>query len=451
MNRHATVPGGSAAHNYEFNFWNLVIRPPRTIYHPVQLGPVEFIADGVRGVRRDLKLKTKRGGYLACSHFLPRQDWQNETLRKCPVVVYLHGNSSSRLEAMSYVGSLIKKNISLFCFDAAGCGLSDGEYVSLGWHEKDDLATVVAHIRQSPFCGPVGLWGRSMGAVTALLYADQDPTLGAICLDSPFASFRQLAEDLAQSDNMIIPLPSFVVSMALRVIRRKVQELADFDIDDLVPLDHASRSFVPAIFMHGEQDSFISPSHSRQLYDAYLGDKQYVSVKGDHNSERNREVVGNTVDFFVRAFRLGELDLDVGPSRRRGPSLGPFDKASRIISTQTTQLVDNPEDNAPSSSPPSPPPQYELPDADSTRSGSSSVTDPPNSLWKQVLEREISMECQEPYLQSECFQTNTERQLEKAKHVDAKSFEGENDFKWNRKTSWMRGLPSRSRPGRGGA
>ena len=30
-----------------------------------------------------------------------------------------------------------------------GCGLSGGEYVSLGWHERDVLSTVVRHLRAS--------------------------------------------------------------------------------------------------------------------------------------------------------------------------------------------------------------------------------------------------------------------------------------------------------------
>jgi hypothetical protein len=34
----------------------------------------------------------------------------------------------------------------------------------------------------------IGLWGRSMGAVTALMYADYDPSIGGLVLDSPFSN-----------------------------------------------------------------------------------------------------------------------------------------------------------------------------------------------------------------------------------------------------------------------
>jgi len=174
MDINAALPGG-ATPEYAFKLWNLVIRPPRTVYDSSQLGPTEFMAGGIRAARRDLHLRSKSGKMLACSHFVPRQDRKKE-LRKFPVIIYLHGNSSSRLEAWSLVGTLISQNISLFCYDAAGCGMSEGEYVSLGWHERDDLAAVIAHLRHSPFCGPIGIWGRSMGAATALLHADLIPT-----------------------------------------------------------------------------------------------------------------------------------------------------------------------------------------------------------------------------------------------------------------------------------
>lgn len=51
---------------------------------------------------------------------------------KYPVIIYLHGNSSSRIEGLSLIEYLLPLGYSLFCFDFAGCGMSEGQYVSLG-------------------------------------------------------------------------------------------------------------------------------------------------------------------------------------------------------------------------------------------------------------------------------------------------------------------------------
>lgn len=328
--------------NYTFAVWNLVIRPPRALYHTWQLGPSEFTINGIRAVRRDFKLQGSRDGFLHCSHYFPRRDWETEPLRKYPVVVYLHGNSSNRLEAVTLLGPLLQEGVSLFCFDSAGCGHSDGDYVSLGWHERDDLAVVLEHLRKSPFCGPIGLWGRSMGAVTVLLHADRDQSLGAICLDSPFVTLRQLIEDLATSAHTMCPLPYWLVVATFQLIRMRVKALAHFDVEDVMPLEHAKRSYVPAIFMHGGKDTFISPKHSRQIYDAYLGDKEYLTIDGDHNSERSDRDINRTVDFFRRAFRLDQIDLGVVPQDifpRMSSSPENYGNAFRQPqSTQITQL-----------------------------------------------------------------------------------------------------------------
>jgi dienelactone hydrolase len=61
-----------------------------------------------------------------------------------------------------------------------GSGLSDGKWVTLGAHEVDDLAVVVEHLRRQGGVSSIGLWGRSMGAVTALLYSSKDPDIAGM-------------------------------------------------------------------------------------------------------------------------------------------------------------------------------------------------------------------------------------------------------------------------------
>ena len=43
----------------------------------------------------------------------------------------------------------------------------------------------------------IGLWGRSMGAATALMYAHTDPSIAGMVLDSAFADLKQLITEIA--------------------------------------------------------------------------------------------------------------------------------------------------------------------------------------------------------------------------------------------------------------
>jgi alpha/beta superfamily hydrolase len=51
------------------------------------------------------------------------------------------------LEALDLVELIIPLKMSLFCFDFAGCGMSEGDFISLGWHERDDLEIVIDYLR----------------------------------------------------------------------------------------------------------------------------------------------------------------------------------------------------------------------------------------------------------------------------------------------------------------
>ena len=88
-------------------------------------------------MRKDIDLLNNNGCMLRGSHFVPHNYYNLKT--KLPCVIYLHGNCSSRVEALPCANILLPQNISVFAFDFSGCGHSDGEYVTLGWKEKEDL------------------------------------------------------------------------------------------------------------------------------------------------------------------------------------------------------------------------------------------------------------------------------------------------------------------------
>ena len=79
-----------------------------------------------------------------------------------PVVIYLHGNSSCRLEGLRMAPELLKRDINVFVFDFAGCGMSEGEYISLGWHEKDDLRIIIDFVEKIPGVSKIGVWGNNI-------------------------------------------------------------------------------------------------------------------------------------------------------------------------------------------------------------------------------------------------------------------------------------------------
>ena len=288
---------------------NAIIRPPRAEYDPrSDLGPPKFtLGGGVGGThagggggggagggaqapdrtvyeRTDFQLRNARGLRLECSHWRPCAAHRRRA--RMPCVIYLHGNSSCRAESLECLPLILSSGATLFALDCAGSGLSEGAFISLGHYERDDVQAVIAHLRASGGVSTVGIWGRSMGAVTALLHGDRDPSIACLVLDSPFSSLRGLARELVDSTD--IRVPKVAVSLALRFVRRSVRKMAKFDINKLEPLAHADKCFIPALFVHGKHDRFIQPSHTEAIHAKYAGDKNLVLFDGDHNAPRPR-------------------------------------------------------------------------------------------------------------------------------------------------------------------
>jgi len=102
----------------------------------------------------------------------------------------MHGNGGNKLEGTAYASYLLPKGINLFTFDFSGCGNSEGEWISMGWNERDDLDVVIKYLKSLGTVSNIAVWGRSMGAATAIMYlADHHDVVSAAILDSPFSDW----------------------------------------------------------------------------------------------------------------------------------------------------------------------------------------------------------------------------------------------------------------------
>ena len=283
--------------------WKAVIRPNRDRYSDIELGPEKFEIKQKCFKRTDFTLRNKKNYKLVCSYWEPFDE--EREYPKLPCVIYLHGNSSSRCEVVPEIKYLLKKGITVFAFDFSGCGKSEGEYISLGWHEQDDVSCVVDFLRRSNKVSTIGIWGRSMGAATALMYSAKDLSIAGLVLDSPFSSLKNLINELAKER---VALPEFVVRQAIKWIKETIKEKAEFNLDDVEPINYAEKCFIPAFFCHSKQDTFVNIHHCKDLYNLYAGDKSIVYVKGNHNSERSIHFKESVAQFFYKALRCQEME-----------------------------------------------------------------------------------------------------------------------------------------------
>lgn len=287
------------------SLWKSIIRPPRETYDIDDLGDNTFTFHKKLYERTDYTLVNKEGNIIQCSILQRPIDLREEYIM--PVVIYLHGNSSSKLEGLKNCQELLKRDINIFTFDFSGCGKSEGEYITLGWKERDDVRTVVDFVEKLPGVGNIGLWGRSMGAATAMMYAGTDSRIKAICLDSPFGDFEKLAYELCKK---IMKLPEFIFKPTFAIVKNTVKNKTGVDLDLLKPENFADKSKVPMFFIHAMNDELINYQQTVKMYEDYKGPKTLNIVEGGHNSVRQKHISEKIGKFYKKYLNINYDNFD---------------------------------------------------------------------------------------------------------------------------------------------
>ena len=281
--------------------WKAIIRPPRDEYIEEELGFPNFTIENRRYIRKDFELLNFQGYLLKVSMIEPDPKERPQDIMPC--VIYLHANASSRIEGLHIRRFLLKRNINLCIFDFQGSGLSEGEYISLGYHEKHQVKNIVDFVEKYPGVGKIGLWGRSMGAATTLIYANMDKRIKAIVVDSPFEDFRKLAKEMVLGQ---IKLPGFLVEGAISIIGKSVKNRNGMDINDIKAIDAVKNCEIPIIFIHAKDDELVPYHHSEDLIKNYKGKNKILkTVSGGHNGRRVNHLMEYVGDFFANHLDSG--------------------------------------------------------------------------------------------------------------------------------------------------
>jgi pimeloyl-ACP methyl ester carboxylesterase len=279
------------------NLSRAIVRPPRANYDPAEMPPSFTSQDGLTIKREPIEFRNSRNQRIIGS-FYPSDDAATGN----PCVIYLHGNASAQLEGL-YVPFLVQKaGVHSLLLDLSGSGQSDGEFITLGFSERDDVRAACDFLKREKGVSRVILWGRSMGASLGLWCAgDRIPGVVGCIADSPYASVRKIVEDLGDR--------SFFLKVAARLlwgtIDRSVRRLTQIGIEDISLWDSIANAKVPALIIHGMSDDFIAVRQSREIIGRYGCPEKFLwTVHGDHASEREFGDYLLMVEFVLKVFAL---------------------------------------------------------------------------------------------------------------------------------------------------
>ncbi len=187
-------------------------------------------------------------------------------------VVFLHGASNNRSAAGPVIAHLVPRGWDVLAYDLRAHGLSGGDASTYGYWERRDLvrALEALDIQRAVV---VGL---SAGGAVALLAAARDDTrIAGVVAIGVFSDLASVARER---------MPWWAADRGLARGLALAEREGHFRVADVSPVAAAPRVRVPVLLIHGEQDEWTSPDHSRRVYEALACEKRLIIVPGAHHT-----------------------------------------------------------------------------------------------------------------------------------------------------------------------
>lgn len=214
-------------------------------------------------------------------------------------VVLCHGHLDNKEHMRFFINMFPHDNVLLFDFRAHG--ESDGELISIGCHEKEDVLAAVEFVKKDKNTKgkPIVGLGYSMGGAILLSAAAEIDDFKALILDSSFARLDQ------QISRAFVARTGMPRTLFMDATKALFESLSECSIEQINPVEWIKNVTCPVLIIHSEDDNFVSVADAFTLYKAAHTKKElWIVQEADHGhiSRDNKDEYQRRVnEFFTNA------------------------------------------------------------------------------------------------------------------------------------------------------
>lgn len=214
-------------------------------------------------------------------------------------VILAHGFRNMSDDMGKLAKFYYEKGFDILLPDARGHGMSDGDYIGYGWHERLDYVDWTNRLVDEYGEKQIILHGESMGAATVLMTSGEElpEEVKGIIADSGYSTVK---EELAHQLKHIYGLPAFPL---LEVTSGITKLRAGYTLGEASAIEQVKKNTLPLFIIHGTDDDLVPTEMSDVIYEAAGGEKELWLVPRtghtnafENHTEEYQERVGEFIN-----------------------------------------------------------------------------------------------------------------------------------------------------------
>lgn len=215
-------------------------------------------------------------------------------------VIMVHGYRGDGTSIISPIKQMKKAGYSLLIPDLRGHGFSEGDYIGMGWDDREGIIQWVDYLLSKDPHTSIILYGVSMGGATVMNVAGEKlpHQVKTIIGDCGYTSVWDIFKAHIDMNNIESEVALHMASLVTEI-------RADYYLEDVRPIEQVKESRTPMLFIHDAEDNFVPFSMINELYDAATYPKEKLVIQGaDHanSCSVNSELYYQTIFRFIEKY-----------------------------------------------------------------------------------------------------------------------------------------------------
>ena len=212
--------------------------------------------------------------------------------------IIIHGYTEQGSGMISYAKEFYKRGYNVLLIDLRGHGLSEGDYIGMGWHDRLDVIDWINYIIDKNENSKIMLFGVSMGAATTMMTTGENlPSNVKLAIAD--CGYTSAWDEFGYHLNILFNLPEFPVLYAANSVC-KIR--AKYSFKDASSVEQVKKSHTPTLFIHGSFDNFVPFEMLDVIYEAAACEKEKLVIEGAGHcmaSTVNPQLYWKTIEEFI--------------------------------------------------------------------------------------------------------------------------------------------------------